>query len=456
MTGLAGSISSIVKLRVPSLVAVVIATFVAPTGLASAQGVAPPRTPQGLFGGIRPDANATKRLDLTLSLVEGYDDDVPKALQSTVDPTSLQSGGLSTIVNAGAGFAWRGERVEVGANAASALRHYAELGETRSVGHSAGLGMSARLPGRATLLMNQAAAYSPTYLYSLFPTGASIEPGDAATTTPDYSVSDFESYSYTTTMTLRHDLTRRNSVSAAGEFAYTDRLRETALWSDISSYNLRGEYSQGLGRNASVTAEYRYRSGKFGYGGDGITTEMGVSVGVNYTRPLSATRRASVRFNLGSSGTDLPESATNKVGFERQYRAVGDVGVDYQFGRTWQARANLRRGMEYLADLPVPVFADGVGAAVDGLISRRVDVSASAGYSNGESALSRDSLRFDTYTGNLRVRYALSRTFAMYGEYLYYYYDFRGSAQLLAGIPPGLERNGVRAGLTLWVPALRR
>ena len=112
--------------------------------------------------------------------------------------------------------------------------------------------------------------------------------------------------------------------------------------------------------------------------------------------------------------------------------------------------------MEYLADLPVPVFADGFGAGVDGLISRRVDVSASAGYSNGESALGRDSLQFDTYTGNLRVRYALSRTFAMYGEYLYYYYDFRGSAQLLVGIPPGLERNGVRAGLTLWVPALRR
>ena len=123
---------------------------------------------------------------------------------------------------------------------------------------------------------------------------------------------------------------------------------------------------------------------------------------------------------------------------------------------SWRRSCRGRGTSRYLADLPVPVFADGVGAAVDGLISRRVDVSASAGYSNGESALSRDSLRFDTYTGNLRVRYALSRTFAMYGEYLYYYYDFRGSAQLLAGIPPGLERNGVRAGLTLWVPALRR
>ena len=41
-------------------------------------------------------------------------------------------------------------------------------------------------------------------------------------------------------------------------------------------------------------------------------------------------------------------------------------------------------------------------------------------------------------------------------EYLYYFYDFGEGTPLLVGIPPGLERNGVRAGFTLWMPALRR
>jgi hypothetical protein len=39
---------------------------------------------------------------------------------------------------------------------------------------------------------------------------------------------------------------------------------------------------------------------------------------------------------------------------------------------------------------------------------------------------------------------------------LYYFYDFAEGTPLLVGVPPGLERHGVRAGLTLWMPALRK
>jgi hypothetical protein len=44
----------------------------------------------------------------------------------------------------------------------------------------------------------------------------------------------------------------------------------------------------------------------------------------------------------------------------------------------------------------------------------------------------------------------------MYGEYQYYYYDLRGTLQLLPGVPPGLNRNSVRIGMTLWVPVVGR
>jgi hypothetical protein len=359
-------------------------------------------------------------------------------------------------VNAGASFTQVRGGTQVSANGASMLRHYSEMSDVRSVGHSAGVGLSTRLPGRTTFLVNQAAAYSPTYLYGLFPTGSPVVPGDATTTTPDFAVSDLESYTYTTTASLSHDFTRRNSFSAIGQYRYTDRLRETALWNDVSAYEIRGRYAQGVGRNAGMTTQLRYRSGEYGYLADGLTTEVGLEFGMNYTRPLSATRLVSVRFNIGVSGTDLPQSTTNVEGFQREYLAVGEFGLDYQFSRTWQARANVRRGLEYLSDIPEPVYATGLAGSVDGLLSRRVDVLASAGYSSGQSILSRDSLQFDTYTANARVRYAFSRMLAVYGEYLYYYYDFRGSNQLLPGIPLGLERNGVRVGLTLWVPAVRR
>ena len=70
--------------------------------------------------------------------------------------------------------------------------------------------------------------------------------------------------------------------------------------------------------------------------------------------------------------------------------------------------------------------------------------------------LNRNNASFDTYTGNVRLRYAVTRTFATYIEYLYFFYDSLGSTPLAPQIPPGLEPKGVRVGLMLRVPVLRR
>jgi len=140
---------------------------------ALAQGIVPP-PPQGLFGGIRPDARPTKRADITLSLVQGYDQDVPQVLLPTLDPSSLQNGGFSTILETEFSFASRSSRVDVGVNAGSVVRYYAESDDTRILGHNAGVGVSMRLPSRTTLFANQSAAFTPTYVSGLFPTLSDI------------------------------------------------------------------------------------------------------------------------------------------------------------------------------------------------------------------------------------------------------------------------------------------
>ncbi len=83
-----------------------------------------------------------------------------------------------------------------------------------------------------------------------------------------------------------------------------------------------------------------------------------------------------------------------------------DLGVSYQ------------RGVEYIAVLREPVFRDVARLEMTGLLGRRVDVSASAGYFVGQSALSMNSEHFDTYTGTARARYSVSRSLAVYAEYL--------------------------------------
>jgi hypothetical protein len=80
------------------------------------------------------------------------------------------------------------------------------------------------------------------------------------------------------------------------------------------------------------------------------------------------------------------------------------------------------------------------------------------GYSNGTSALasSADAATLDTYTADVRLRYALGRSVALFASYLYYVYEFQARTPSSATVPPALERNGVRVGLTLWLPLLRR
>jgi len=443
-----------VKLRFHCVVAAVVLAVSAAT--VGAQAPASPRQPQGLFGGVRPDASAKTRLDFTTSVIEGYDSDVPASLRPAIDPSNLQTGGLSTVLSTSAAYSWKSGRSEVAANGNSVFRHYADLGQVRGVGSSFGAGVSVRLPGHMTLLANQAAAYTPAYLSGLFPTGATIEPGSPGDTAPDYTVSNFTSYTYSSTLSLKHDFNERSSFLASGEFQYTDRQAETPLWQDVSGHWLNGEYSRKVSRNTGITARYRYRSGAFGYTNELQTMEHALEFGMSYSKPLSATRRASFRFSFGASGADVPQSVAGGNLIFRQYMGNGYADVEYQFQGTWRARANYKRGIEYVVDIPEPVYADSISVGIDGFVTRRIDLAISGGYSSGDSILNSSELAYATYTGNIRARYAITRLAAIYGEYLYYFYDFAEGTPLLVGVPPGLERHGVRVGFSLWMPALRK
>ena len=115
-----------------------------------------------------------------------------------------------------------------------------------------------------------------------------------------------------------------------------------------------------------------------------------------------------------------------------------------------------RRGLEYVAVLLEPVFNDAARLTVRGLITERVDFSASAGYVVGASVLQGNNSRFDTYTGTVRGRYSVNRSFALYAEYLYYYYNLHGQAALAPGLPSVFEQHGIRLGLMVWTRPVSR
>jgi hypothetical protein len=439
---------------------VAMAAFVCAATPAFPQPTDVPPSTGGLFGAAH-NRRFHDAIDLSLSVVEGYDSNVPPV--RGIGPSEPLVSGGSTMFLGHMDYRWQGSRLQVAASGETALRQYTQAVDFNPASYSGGLGMSARLGGRMTLYANQTVAYSPSYLYGLFPAVVPEAPGATVPVAPDYAISNSESYAYATRVTLTRGLTRRNRLSATGEFDYTNFLHDTAARPDLNSSGVRGEYWHQLAPSTAITVGYGYRTGIFGNDVYAASTPYGmsanehrVSVGRDYSRPLSATRRVSVAANVGSSIVNTAGSTVHELDPSQLVRLSSDVGVTWNFSRSWSARGTYRRGLEYVADLTEPVFADGFTAEFGGLCTSRIDIVVSARYSRGVSVVNRDALAFDTSGADLRLRYALTSALAVYGEYLYYFYDFRGNRSLAPGIPPSLERNAIRAGLTLRVRAWRR
>jgi hypothetical protein len=54
------------------------------------------------------------------------------------------------------------------------------------------------------------------------------------------------------------------------------------------------------------------------------------------------------------------------------------------------------------------------------------------------------------------LRWALNPLWAMFGEYLFYDYNAGAAVILPVGVPPSLQRNSARIGLSLWLPVVKR
>jgi hypothetical protein len=414
------------------------------------------------------DRQLRQKLDFTFTVSEGYDSESPDHLRGLAIGDNGFNG-YSTIFAGSAEYKLQKPRIQVGASVSTDFRYFNEIDDLRNVSDSAALGVSGRLGDRTNVLVNQSVAYSPSYLYGLFPTDSVTDPGEAIPPAPDYAVNNLASYAYYTTASLTHNLSARNRIVATGTVQLNEFTGEASTQPDLTTRGIQGQFSRNLSRHTALVAGYVYETGTFGSFSLADTTvsessayEHGIQAGVSYVRPVSKTRRMEFSASLGTSAVSVPtflidpgngavQQGTDR---ERLYRATSDIAFSYQF-KAWYLSGYYRRGLDYIAQLRQPVFVDGVSANVTALLAPRLDFSAVAGYANGSSAVFSLTQPFDTYTADARLRWAVTRGVAAYGEYVYYFYDFLGST-VAAGMPRRLERNGVRVGVTLWVPAFRR
>jgi hypothetical protein len=246
-------------------------------------------------------------------------------------------------------------------------------------------------------------------------------------------------------------------VTTSAGFNRTDFQETTRSPFDLEVVEAGVRVSRRLAPSRALSAGYDFRSGEFGFSGP--TTEHQLSFGLDYSRALSRSRRATFALELSPTRVSIPGSAiridTDQLKAQ-VFRMSAQANVSYPFKLNWRAAARYRRSVEYLSILGQPVMSDGARLEVAGLLARPVDVAVSAGYAKAVSVLDPTTRDLHTYTGQTTVRYALKRSFALYSEYVYYYYDLRGRAGFSPALPGLYEQHGFRVGAAVFLEPIGR
>ena len=202
---------------------------------ASPQGAAPRGPAGGLFGATRAEVGARDRLTFTFQTAEGFDSELPAALRSQVPQGFQAADGWSTLFRGSSDYARRGRTLEIAGTASSAIRYYHEIDRLDTLSHAAGLGFAIKLPKQGNFRVDSTAAYSPSYLYQLFPVGTPPSLGASIPTNPDYRIDENRSYSYRTSAALSFGSRLGTMVTTSGEFNRTEFEQQSATARTSSS-----------------------------------------------------------------------------------------------------------------------------------------------------------------------------------------------------------------------------
>lgn len=423
---------------------------------ALAQSVTAPRTDSGLFGSSSPAANTRQRFNFLLVATEALDRDSQERVLAPLGPGTLQSDEYSTMLFASTDYRRGTGGTQFRASASSDFRYFASLREASVTSAGAAAGLTSQLSRHTGFLLNQTAAFAPISLYDLVPPATPPELGGTPPSATTYRIGERRLYSYGTRMALSHDAVAGGEVRATGQLRIDTQDEEVAPVPGATVYGGDFTYSREASRNSDVSVGYHVRRGDLSHG-DRVT-EQGVPIEVRYSRALSTSRRADFRLSLMPVRIDSIGSGREGSPIHREYTLSAAAGVTYPFRRTWRAIASLRRQLDfiYVSTNAEPVFSNGARVTLDGFVTRRAYLAVSSAYSDARSALPSRALKVEAYTADVQVRFALTRSIAVYGSYLHYIHESPSTADVTFFIPGRLERTGVRLGLVLWIPMIGR
>jgi hypothetical protein len=423
---------------------------------ANAQLPGSSRPYRGLFGADRTSTAPARRqaLDLTAGLEGAFDDNLLASQRGgglrLGRGTDIPSGYFGSA-QAGLSYQWRTEPVSFYANTFSVARYYPEQESvTDFYSSSVGGAVTSGLWRHARLSVDPNLTYTSRERLRL------IEVPDAEAgflDQLDYATVDRRVLRYGLGVEVVQDLGRRTSLIASAAGRYADFASDDI---DFRSATMSARLKRQVARNASIYAGYsRHVADHIGAGVPKRPMRRhSIDVGVDYGRALSLTRRTSLTFTTGSSL--IARDRLDSPGDDGALRArlIGGATLIHELGRSWRAQAAYARSVRFTEEFGEPMLSDSASGGIAGYLSQRLDVSVVGAYSSGSSVADRGR-QYETYTASAQLRYGLTRNIALFTQYLAYYYEFQEGLALLRNLPPGLHRQSVHAGVTLWTPLFR-
>jgi hypothetical protein len=404
-----------------------------------------------VFGGAVANPAETQSIDLSATVSEAYDQNLAADLGGVTTSPYQMSGAYTSLVPQ-IDAAFRGKRVQFSATGSSHERYYRSLDRIIGVTQYAAAGVTLAVDRSTNVLFDQAISYGPAQLYALFGAEAAATLNELVPTS-DYQTTSEHSRTYATRMSVTHSFDGRSSFSIDGDYRYTAFLGNATGFFNLPAADVGGKWAYAVSRDLKLRLGYTYRRTQ--YGPSIRPIEHDFDFGIDYMRPLSATRRATMGFSVGPTMVTGPLAPGTLSETRNHYRMIGDAFVGRQMGRTWHARAAYHRGLAYLAGLAAPVYNDGANVETGGFLNSRLDLLLSTAYALGSMAGQNGAGQFTSYTGDARVRVGLNHDTAAFVEGFFYDYAFDRNL-LLPQFPSHFTRKGVRAGLTLWLPVRSR
>ena len=292
--------------------------------------------------------------------------------------------------------------------------------------------------------LGAAVSYQPYSLGALFPTVFDPDLGESTLPDLDVAITPGQYLSYDTDASISHRLSKRASL--AGVFGY--RVSEFSQQPGNFIYQTAGgSFRYTVGRGVDVRAGYTYAQAKLSDSGDHVPNH-GIDAGIDYNKALSFSRRTRLSFSTGTAATRYLDSL--------RFRLTGDARLEHESGRTWNTSIGYSRQVELNETWTQPVLYDGVTAGVTGLLTRRLQFSATVNAAIGKVGINEDAGSFDSYYGSTQLGYAFSRFMMFSVQYGYYHHRFENSVVLPVDALRRSDRQSIRVGVQLWAPLLQR